>query len=302
MTVSELYQQVAQLGFEDSLESDERFYFAANRAILQVNSIRPAISSYMINHRPLKNLIAAETFSPVECSSELCFTATGAKSYYFEADGKGSVYIERLNGDEWEIIGEVSLSSSGIFRAYKGFIKKDGEFVSGPVRLRFVGEYLYYVKCVAMYAYIYSESENDIPTYGALVPYDLSSLTDDFLSLECPPIKAESDLTILNRGYFLDGQSTLLFPYDSKGCFKVLYRRRPRSLENIGAAEDDTTEIDLDTELCALLPLLVASYLWLEDEPDMASYYLTLYRERAADIERRIDDLSPTVIKSVNGW
>ena len=303
MKVAELYSQVAQLGFEDSLESDDRFYFAANRALLQVSSIRPAISSYMLNHRPLKNLLTAETFSPIECSSELCFNATGAKSYYFEADGNGNVYIEHLNGDKWDIIGDVSLSSSGIFKAYKGFIKKDGKFLTGSsVRLRFIGNYLYYVKCVAMYEHIYSENTADIPTYGALVPYDLSSLTDDFLSLESPPIKAESDITILNHGYFIDGQSTLLFPCDSKGCFKVLYRRRPRALENTGAAEDDIQEIDLDAELCSLLPLLVASYLWIEDEPDMASHYLTLYRERAADIERRIDDLSPVVIKSVNGW
>ena len=35
MTVSQLYNSVAQLGFEDSLEEDDRFIFAANRALLQ---------------------------------------------------------------------------------------------------------------------------------------------------------------------------------------------------------------------------------------------------------------------------
>ena len=64
MTVAELYKQVAQLGFEVSLEDDDRFYYAANRALLQVNEVRPAISYYLINHKPLKNLLSDSAFSP----------------------------------------------------------------------------------------------------------------------------------------------------------------------------------------------------------------------------------------------
>ena len=54
MTVSQLYNSVAQLGFEDSLEEDDRFIFAANRALLQVNAIRPVTSAYVINHKPME--------------------------------------------------------------------------------------------------------------------------------------------------------------------------------------------------------------------------------------------------------
>ena len=73
MRVCDLYSQVSQLGFEDSLESDNRFYYAANRALLQVNTIRPAVKAYVINHKPMKNLIHQETFSPIEKYSELIF-------------------------------------------------------------------------------------------------------------------------------------------------------------------------------------------------------------------------------------
>ena len=93
-----------------------------------------------------------------------------------------------------------------------------------------------------------------------------------------------------------------MLPYSVSGRFKVLYRRKPRELIYESFAEDDMTEIDLDPELCSLLPILMASYLWLEDEPSMAQYYLALYRERAADIERRGDDLSSVTVKSTNGW
>ena len=57
MTVEGLYSAVAQLGFETTLESDERFIFAANRAILQVNRVKPVTSIYKLNHFPLENLV-----------------------------------------------------------------------------------------------------------------------------------------------------------------------------------------------------------------------------------------------------
>ena len=79
MTVAELYKQVAQLGFEVSLEDDDRFYYAANRALLQVNEVRPAISYYLINHKPLKNLLSDSAFSPVEKDEELQYSAHASK-------------------------------------------------------------------------------------------------------------------------------------------------------------------------------------------------------------------------------
>ena len=67
-------------------------------------------------------------------------------------------------------------------------------------------------------------------------------------------------------------------------------------------ASDNNDVIDLDEELCTLLPILIASYVWVEDEPSMAEYYLSLYRERAMDIERRIRNATPVAIKNANGW
>lgn len=301
MTVAELYKQVAQLGFEDSLEDDDRFYFAANRALLQVNEIRPAISYYLINHKPLKNLLSDSLFSPVEKDDELLYSAEGAKSYYFEADGNGVVYVEKYTDDGWVIIDSVQLESAHAFIAYRGFIKEAGEFVGGLVRLRFSGEYVYTVKNVAMYDKLYSEDEADIPAYEPFTRYDISKLTDDFLALCCPPIKEAEGNAIINQGYGVEGNSVILLPYNQSGVFKVLYKRRPAPIVNNGEM-DDKTEIDLDVELCALLPVLIAAYVWIDDEPQKSEYYKYLYSERAAEIERKGKDTSPVIIKSSNGW
>lgn len=303
MTVSELYNSVAQLGFEDSLEDDRRFFFAANRALLQVNSIRPATSVYVINHKPMENKASLRSFLPLEKTDDLFFEATDVKSYYFETDGNGVVYVELLNTetDEWEKIGMQAFSGSQTFTAYRGFIKQDGKFVSGTVRLHFTGEYLYSVKCVAMYSYLYSDDEASIPAYEAHTRYDISSLVSDFLSLDVPPIR-EEDYSYMSQGFDVENGRIILLPYDAKGLYKISYRRMPRALQNTGDAVEDMTVIDLDEELCSLLPLLIASYVWAEDEAEKAEYYLSLYRERAADVERRIISSKPATIRNKNGW
>ncbi len=306
MRVSELYNQVSQLGFETSLEDDDRFYFAANRAIMQVSAIRPSVSTYIINHKPMVNLVRLNTFSPIERSEDLIFDAADARAFYFEADGDGIVYIELWDDDpqngEWITIGAIELSSNRKFLPYRGFIKKDGDFVSGRVRLVFAGEYLYSVKNVALYRELYSNREGDIPTFEPYTRYDIGSLAPDFLSLNSPPITEDEENERLCGQYDVENGRVILLPYSLRGCYKVLYRRKPEEIKNHGHASNDATVIDLDEELCTLLPMLVASYVWLEDEPTMANYYLSLYRDRAVDIERRLKNITPVVYRSSNGW
>lgn len=303
MRVQELYEQVAGLGFEKSLEDEDWFYQAANRALLQVNYLRPAISSYVINHKPMKNLIDG-SFTPVERSEDLIYEATDAKAYYFQADGIGTLFIERFdnNSKSWVIIDAVELSGTKRFSTYFGFIRDGRKFITGQVRLRFTGDYLYSVKCVAMYQHVYSDDVADIPAYEAYTRYDMTTLVDDFLTLSTPPITEDEEYERLSGDYDVEGGRVILLPYSVTGCFKVLYNRRPRELINNGSAQDDESLLDLDDELCSLIPVLIASYIWLEDEPDRAQYYYSQYQARAGEILARERNLSPVQIKSCNGW
>lgn len=304
MTVSELYKSVAQLGFEDSLEDDDRFIFAVNRALLQVNAIRPVTSAYVINHKPMENKVQESSFTPIEKFEDLYFEASDVKSYYFEADGNGTMYVEKYDEEleAWVKIGMVNLSADKVFVPYRGFIKEDGIFVGDRVRLHFTGDYLYSVRNVAMYEYLYSRLEADIPSYEAYTRYDISALVPDFLSLNSPPIKEEAECQYLNQGYDVEGGRIILLPHDAKGLYKVIYKRKPQAVINHGEAADDMTVLDLDEDLCALLPILVASFVWVDDEPEKAQYYLAIYQERAIDIERRIVSATPVPIKNSNGW
>lgn len=304
MTVSELYVQVARLGFEDSLEDAKSFYHSANRALLQVNSLRPAIASRAINHHPLPNLLG-DSFSSMEVntSTDVVLEALNARAFYFEADGNGVFTIECLNGDSWVSFGGGAIEDttrSREFRAYYGVIKNGNDYATGMVRITFKGSFLYHIRRVALYGDILSDSPEDVPAFTPFVRYDMSKLTNDFLDFASPPIEDDTGEKV-RIGYNVEGNSILL-PYDTCGVFRVLYRRCPRLLEYHVDPNEDDTEIDLDEELSSLMPILVAAYVWLEDEEGKAIHYMDIYRERAAQIKMQQRNNDPAVVKNVYGW
>jgi hypothetical protein len=306
MTVSQLYNSVAQLGFEDSLENDRRFIYAANRALLQVNAIRPATNAYLINHTPLENKADKTGYETIEVTEETYYTAESGKAYYFEVSGNGHLTIEYMKDGAWTACEhDYDLNGNG-FKAYRGMIKADGNSISGTVRLKFSGEYLFYIRNVAIYDRLLSADPEDIPAYGKYARYDISALADDFLGLATPPIieysSDNSPLKYLSEHYDVENGRVILLLNSIKGLFKVMYNRKPKEIVNKGNISTDDTKIDLDEDLAALLPLLVASYVWLEDEPEKAQYYLSLYNDRAIDIERRKKEATPIKMINVTGW
>ena len=304
MRISELYKSVAQLGFEETLESDTRFFFAANRALLQVASLRPAKRALTIHHEPLSNRVRRNTFSPLQKKTELVFEASGVKSYYFECNGTGRMFVERYDESarEWVATGWRDLSSdTRAFVPYRDFIKRDGAFFDGLVRLRFTGDYLYSVKNVAMYADIYSESVQDIPAYEPYTRYDVSALVSDFLALDLPVVREDGAYLRLGSGYEVENGRVLLFPFDTSGAYLVHYHHKPAPITTNGDAVTAEEEIDLDEDLCALLPFLVAALVWVDDEPQKSEYYLSIYRERASLLVSQQKNDTPVTYRT-NGW
>ena len=308
MTIKELYDSVAELGFETELESERLngFILAANRAIVQINRIRPATSIYKLNHFPLVNKLSESTYEPVCKDDEaLIFSTDGAKSYFFECNGNGIATIEKSTdfGETWETLAAVELvSEKGQFEKYRGLILDGDKPYLGLVRIKFSGDYIYWVQNVAMYGSLLSADPESVPAFSKYISYDIASLTDDFVSFVCPPITdAQRDKGfILNTDYFVEGASKILIPASIKGVYDVVYNRRNKQLSLNDDMEE--TNIDLDSELCCLMPNLVASYLWADDEPTKAEYYLTLYNAQVAEIMAREKNLKPVVYRNKTGW
>ena len=308
MTIKELYDSVAELGFETELESERLngFILAANRAIVQINRIRPATSIYKLNHFPLVNKLSESTYEPVCKDDEaLIFSTDGAKSYFFECNGNGIATIEKSTdfGETWETLAAVELvSEKGQFEKYRGLILDGDKPYLGLVRIKFSGDYIYWVQNVAMYGSPLSADPESVPAFSKYISYDIASLTDDFVSFVCPPITdAQRDKGfILNTDYFVEGASKILIPASIKGVYNVVYNRQNKQLSLNDDMEE--TNIDLDSELCCLMPNLVASYIWADDEPTKAEYYLTLYNAQVAEIMAKEKSLKPVVYRNKTGW
>ncbi len=305
MTIRELYDAVAQLGFETTLEDYESGFFSlANRAMIQVNRVRPKMSIFKLNHFPLKNLLEVDYFEPVCKDDEaLTFVAEGARSYYFECNGNGVVTIEKTNdGESWEVIGSIDLKADhGRFVAYRGFILDGEETYLGRVRLKFDGDFIYYVQNVALYGCLISSDEMDIPACGKYSAYDLAGLTDDFDSFVFPPIvdAQRGEKFVLDEDYFIENRSKVLVPASINGVFDIYYYRKIRPIDE---SMEEETELDLDDDLCSILVNLIASYVWVDDEPTKAEYYLSLYREQVAEIFSLSKNFKPLVYRNKSGW
>ena len=92
-------------------------------------------------------------------------------------------------------------------------------------------------------------------------------------------------------------EDTLYLSHVPTGDIEVRYVHRPSEV----SGTDENERIDLLKNRVHLLPLLVASYVFLEDEPERSQYYLTLYR----DAMLRMGSVRPsytTPYADVLGW
>ena len=197
MTLKELHDATAALGFEDELESSNGFFAAANRAIYCANRIRPKTAELEI------------------------YLPDDAPSY----------------GDK-EING----------KAYK---RIDAS--------RVCDNFLCFSPTAAF--------------YGAI------PLTED-------------------KDFIITGKTTLLLACEREGLYRIRYYQKLRRL----TLDDEDMEIDLDEDICQILPLLVASYVWLEDEEEKADKYKSLFYSEAARLESFSKKSHTCAYNTEGGW
>lgn len=315
MRLYDVYKAVSQLGFEDSLGDDgtNGFLYAVNRALIEINSLRPRRKHVTINHKVPTNLLFSEP-TQIEKTETLTYVAKNAKSFYFEVCGKGSYAISLLGTAE----GTSTTVKSGTFdeknfTAIKGIITHNGAFVdnavsnnmifSGEVELRFEGEYDYSIRNVAMYDRVYSDRAADVVPFTKRIPYKINDIVDDFERFDSSPLKASTDKYLMGE-YGIEGQDTILLPLECPGAYQITYIHKAEPISMDASINDDTASpiIDLDDDLASLMPNLVASYVWLEDEAEKAQYYYGLYTQRAMQIQNNEKDITPVLFQSVNDW
>ena len=274
MTYRELTEECAALGFEDGVGDGERFLYAARRALSLLVTEYPATGELDFF---CEAVVPRESKKEIfhRAGTELSVPLSG-KSYSFRVGGRGSYRTD--NGTPHAFDG-----ASLTVRGYCGDAKA----------LLFTGAYDYTVRDFAVFDACPPEEE-EIPLLAPTRTFPLRRLAPDFL---CPDgiVRKEDGTPIPRASVYGD---TLILPADFSGALTLRYRRAPAKI----LSDEPGALIDVPPCAAHLLPLLTASYLWLDDEPERSQYYMNLYRAGLSALKYAGSPHRETVYPDVLGW
>lgn len=213
----------------------------------------------------------------------------GAKSYYFEYAGTGTLEIF-IDG---ELLSTEEISSEGHYSIKKGMI--EGEYIE----FVFTPKYPLQIRNIAFYVCAFADEES-IPDYGRKMRYDLSVLAEDFYRIDSIYYEGENPRYIQSNEYFFEGNKYLVLNRDMPGNYIVYYKAYP---PEITSATLDDYEFPIDSEMAILIPLYMASELYKDDDAGIATGYRNEFEielERLSDMSQQ----APTAEKfeSESGW
>jgi hypothetical protein len=277
MTLKELMLEVSALGFDSSSESEHTVLLAANRALRELFLTAGALGSFSFYARKSApdTFIKEITFR----GGEKITLPLSGRAFSMTVSGKG----------RYSVTDSVGKSSEG-FDTHGALIRG---FLHGDATLTLEGECSFIVSGLATYSEVYSDSIEDIPSGEGVRIYNLRELIRDFHSPTALP--TDSDGREIRGSSIADGRLTL--PAEYSGTVRLIYRRLPRKI----SSEDDS-DIDLSEEYSHLLPLLVASYVWLDREPELAAHYRERYTEEAKRLKSESRLSLGSLYNNTNRW
>ena len=277
MTYKELCAEIAALGFETEFDSQERICSAINRALMLIYTERPLYSRISIFKPGITPAARIPDFSHKGGKTDSF--SYNARAFSFRTDGIGKYKISEGGREE---IFEFSQNSE----LHRGFLHGEGE-------INFIGDYSFSVYDFVLFDEIYGGRPQDIPTLSGYTEYQVKDLAEDFMAFVFQPTD--------DGGKNIDGASVrggiMRIPDGYCGKVNLIYKKSPKKI--LGNPDED---IILPDGCEHLLPLLAASFVWLDDDPDKAQYYMSLYREAMSAVKyydrAHIDNLCHVN----NGW
>ncbi len=277
MTLNELKNDVARLGFESYVEDEECFIASANRALSLIYTDRPVTKTAILSFRgPRVNLVRDFIEHPSGSTITIPFFG---RSVSFRSSGKGTCTIRDSTGGS-----AVPLSMDG---------QLTKQFVSGEGTITLSGDYYFTVSNLAVFDDITGNSLLDIPEYSAYRELSPEDYCDDFRAFFDQPRDKNGDP--VDSVVLTDGR--IRAPFNFRGELYLTYYRKPSAIN----AENPNSGVDVSEECAPMLPLLTASFMWLDDDSAKAQYYMSLYRDMAANVKRYSTNKIDTEYR-VNGW
>ena len=269
---------------------------AANEALQMLATAgKFIIKSVDIAHIPVKNLIPnGENIRSMERGT-IEYSALGAKSMYFEVRGAVTMTVT-IGETEQE---PVEFEDTSGFVPHKYLLENTDDEM---VKVEFTSDYPFGVKNMALYSATYA-SADDVQPYSEYIRYDLSQLVDDFYMVDSSSVIYEGDANVARytatTDYFQEGFKVMLIHRDKPGNYKVYYKAYP---QQITLDTTDDTELALDPEVAALLPLYMASQLYKDDDISIATVYRNEFEVAFERLVKAVSAPSSERFLSKSGW
>lgn len=277
MTLNELKNDVTRLGFESYVEDEDCFIASANRALSLIYVDRPVSKTAIISLRGPRINVKHEFIE--HRSGEVITIPFTGRTMSFRSTGKGTCKITDTTG------------SSTVPLLLTDQLTK--QFLYGPGKVTFSGDFYYTITNFTVFEDVISNNAPDIPEYSPMKIIDPNDWCSDFRSFCSKP--CDKNGNPIESIKLIDGR--IHAPYDMIGELYLTYYRLPTPI----SGDNPKESIDISNECAPLLPLLTASFMWLDDDAAKAQYYMSLYRDLVANIRRFSTNKIDTEY-SVNGW
>jgi len=240
------------------------------------------IKEYQYTNYPFKNMLGEDTFKTYSIVNDTqSFVKDGAKSYYFKIEGEpiscklyvGDREVKDFFPEPEE--GEEPVHVKG-FQTFKGNVPEveweEEEEPSTVVSLVVVARYPVNLMNVCFYDCEFRTDE-EVPPYEQFIKIKMSDVVDDFYQIapaELYDLGTSGNQYIVAEKYFQEADKTLVIERSRPGIYVIHYRAYP---QQITLETPDDTELALDPEVAALIPLYMASQLYKDDDNAISTVY-----------------------------
>ena len=293
MRVCDVYSSAAALTGENTFENAKWFYLNLNRALDQINRLRPQEASVKLYHR-----IPATAYEQMRARYVKVgdvYGAINATGVTFRATGSGKVKLTASGSDQFVVWSNDGTDKSKVcsVRTHDAF-GVDAATITLTVIEASVG------MMIGNLAF-YSEPLDAVPEFDRYVEYKMSDMCDDFSEFAKYPLMVD-DTYADDIDYRTGAKAVLLSRYSPAQEYEIVYRRMIRKSVYTDSPESDETEVDVRTDLEDLLPLLVGYLCNLYADPEIAAVFKRDYDEQAAIYLRQVQVPRSERLVDRTGW
>ena len=235
------------------------------------------IKEYQYFNYLFDNLLGKDTFKAYSIVNDTySFSVHGAYSYYFNIIGRPTSC--KLFVGDTEVIDffPEEIVEDKNFRTFKGNITIPEGQEGEEIRLTVEAWTPVVLTNVCFYDCAF-EDDTKVPPYEKYIKIKMSDVVDDFYQLapaELYDLGDTGNEYIVANKYFQEADKTLVIPREKTGLYVIHYRAYP---QQITLDTPDDYVMALDPEVAALVPIYMASVIYMDDDIGVATSYRNFF-------------------------